>query len=166
VRGQAVVARSLWFLTLVQQLPVVGVKVERLVRIARDDIAMEDVIRPKCTAVRLAGERVRHAGRLQGPEFTEVGNGTGAEVASVGALGFGDLEVLVLALDGVHLYRLKDVLLGVGHDDRRRGAEVAGKVADGYTGAVDLAIVVGGKRYMFVPAARTGWSMGHRWLSY
>jgi hypothetical protein len=165
VRGQVIVARSLWFLTLVQQFVVVGAKGERLVRIARDDIAMADVIRPRCTAVRLAGERVRRAGHMRGLEPTEGGNDKGAEVVAIRALGFDDLEVLVLALDGVHLYRLEDVLLGVGHDDRGRRAELAGKVADGHTDAVDLAIVVGGKRYMFVPAAMTGWSMGRRWPS-
>jgi hypothetical protein len=99
VRDVVVVAGPPGVMARVEQLQVAGVDAERLVRVAADNVAVEDVGRPGCSTVRFAGKRVRNSG-----DAAEGGGGEGAEVASVGALSLGDHEVLVLALDGVHLH--------------------------------------------------------------
>jgi hypothetical protein len=124
---------------LAEQLEVAGVDYERGARVAPNDLAEGDVVRPGRSAACLAGERVEHAGRLRGPGTSEGRGGEGAEVAAVGALGLDDHEVLMLALDDGRLHDLEEVLLGVGHDDCRHRAEVT----EGHVDGGDFAMVVG-----------------------
>jgi hypothetical protein len=107
VRYQVVVARLLQVVALVEQLQVAGVYGKRLIRVAPNDVTMEDIVGPRRSTIRLAGEGAEDASGLRGPRAADGGGGEGAEVAAVGALGLEYHEVLVHAIDGVHLHGLE-----------------------------------------------------------
>ena len=107
---------------------------------------MRDVIGPGGAAVRLAGEGVLLAGSLRCPGSAEAGGGVRTEVTSLGADGLDDHEVLLLALKGVDLDSLEEVVLSVRHDDGRGSTEVAGEVTLRHRSTVDLAVVTGEKQ--------------------
>jgi hypothetical protein len=93
--------------TLVKQLEVAGVDGERLIRVPPNDVTMEDIVGLRRSTVRLDGEGAGDASSLRGPRAADGGGGEGAEVATVGALGLEYHEVLVHAIDGVHLQGLE-----------------------------------------------------------
>jgi len=93
--------------------------------------------------VGLAGKGAALSGGLGRPRARERGGREGTEVAAVGADGLDQHEVLVLALEGVDLDGLEEVVGRGAHDDGRGAAKAAGEVADGHAGAVDLAVVSG-----------------------
>jgi hypothetical protein len=100
-----------------------------------------DVVGPGGTAVSLAGEGAVLVCSLGSPVSAEGGGGVRTEVTALGANGLDQHEILVLALKGVDLYGLEEVVLGVGHDDSGCGTEVTGEVANGHRSTVDLAVV-------------------------
>jgi hypothetical protein len=102
-----------------------------------------DVVGPGSTAVGLAGKGVLLGGGVGGPVAAEAGGGERTEVATSRANSLDDHEVLGggSALDGVDLDSLEEVVPGVAHDDGGGSAKVAGEVANGHAGAVDLAVV-------------------------
>jgi hypothetical protein len=128
---------------LVQELEVARVDGEGLVVVGSDKLSVGDVVGPGGSRVGLAGEGVVLGGGVGSPLAVEAVGGERAEVSAAagGALGLDDHEVLVLALDGVDLNSLEEVVDGVGHDDLAAGAEAAGEVANGHAGSVDLAVV-------------------------
>jgi hypothetical protein len=128
---------------LVEELEVAWVDREGLVRVRPDDVAVADVIRPGRTRVRLAGERLALRCCLRRPCAAEAGRRERAEETAVRTLSLDDHQVLVLALDGVHLNGLEQVARRVRHDDRAGRAEAAGEVADRHARAVDFAVVAG-----------------------
>jgi hypothetical protein len=143
VRESVVGSSGLGVTSLVQELEVARVDGEGLVGVGADEITVGDVVGPGGARVCLAGEGSALRGGLRGPGAAEGGGGEGAEVAAAGTLGLDDHEVLGLALEGVDLDSLEEVVGGVAHDDGRGGAEAAGEVANGHAGAVDLAVVAG-----------------------
>jgi len=140
-----VVATGVGVAALVQQLQVARVDSHGLVVGDLDQVSVGDVVGPGGTAVGLAGEGVLLGSSVGGPAAAEAGGSERAEVAATRADGLDDHEVLLggSALDGVDLDSLEEVVLGVAHDDGGGSAEVAGEVALGHAGAVDLAVVTG-----------------------
>jgi hypothetical protein len=143
VRELVVGSSGLGVASLVQELEVARVDGEGLVGVGADEITVGDVVGPAGARVCLAGEGGALSSSLRGPGTAEGGGGEGTEEAAVGTLGLDDHEVLVLALEGVDLDSLEEVVGGVAHDDGGGRAEAAGEVADGHAGAVDLAVVAG-----------------------
>jgi hypothetical protein len=147
VRKEVVVAGDvLRVATLVEQLQVAWVDSEGLIGVRAVKVTVGDIVGPGGAAVGLAGEGVLLGGSLGSPGAAEAGGSEAAEVAAVVANGLDDHEVLGTGggtLEGVDLDSLEQVVLAVGHDHRAGGAEVAGEVADGHAGTVDLAVVAG-----------------------
>lgn len=143
VRKRVVVAARAGCATLVQELNVAGVDGEGLVVGAADKLSVADIVGPCGSAVGLAGEGVALRGSVRGPASAERGGGERPEVAALRALGLDDHEVLVESSKGVDLDGLEEVVDGVAHDNRGRGAEVSWEVAQRHAGSVDLAIVTG-----------------------
>ena len=102
---------------------------------------MADIVCPRRAGIRLAGERPLLRRSLGGPLAAERLGRERAEVPPLGADSLDDHEVLVLAADVVDLDGLEEVVGGVAHNNGGGGAEAAGELVDGHTGAVDLAIV-------------------------
>src|SRR4051812_31786991 len=81
---------------------------------------MTDVVGPSRATleldVGLARERVTLARCERRPSAGEIGRGERAKEATVCADRFDQHQILIRALDGVHLHRLEQVVLSVGHD--------------------------------------------------
>jgi hypothetical protein len=112
-----------------------------MVRVDPDQLAVADIIRPGRPAVRLAGKRPALARGLGRPAARQARGRERPEVAPLPADGLDNHEILLLALELVHLHRLKQVVGGVLHDDLRRVAKVAREPVDGHARAVDAAVV-------------------------
>lgn len=143
VRQQVVAGSRLGVTSLVQELEVARVDGEGLVGVGADKVTVGNVVGPGGARVGLAGKGAALGSGLRSPGAAEGGGGEGTEVAAVGALGLDDHEVLGLALEGVDLDGLEQVVGGVAHGDGAGAAEAAGEVANGHAGAVDLAVVAG-----------------------
>lgn len=143
VRKVVVGSSRLGVTSLVEELEVARVDSHGLVSVGADKVTVRDVVGPGGTRVGLAGEGAALRSSLRSPGTAEGGGGEGTEVATVGTLGLDDHEVLVLALEGVDLDGLEQVVGGVAHDDGAGAAEAAGEVANGHAGTVDLAVVAG-----------------------
>lgn len=104
---------------------------------------MADIVCPRRAGIRLAGERPLLRRSLGGPLAAERLGRERAEVPPLGADSLDDHEVLVLAADVVDLDGLEEVVGGVAHNNGGGGAEAAGELVDGHTGAVDLAVIAG-----------------------
>lgn len=141
VRQSVVLSGRAGVAALVEELQVASVDRESLIGGSPDEVAVADVVGPSSAAVGFSGERSGLVAGLDGPLAVERVGGERAEVAAVGALGLDNHEVLVLALDGVDLHGLEELLGGVFHDGLEGAAEGARELADGHAGAVDLAVV-------------------------
>jgi hypothetical protein len=128
--------------TLVKELEVARVDGEGLVVGGADEFTVADIVGPGGAAVGLAGEGVALGTSLDSPGTVKAVGGQRAEVATLGSHGLNDHEVLVLALEGVDLHGLEEVVGGVGQDGGG-GREVAWEVALRHAGAVDFAVVAG-----------------------
>lgn len=102
---------------------------------------MADVVGPRSTAVRLASERVALRRRIRRPRSAQAGRREGAEVTSVAANRLDEHEILVLALDGVYLNSLEQIVRGIAHHYRRLVTEASGEVSNRHARAVDLSVV-------------------------
>lgn len=140
---QVVVTTGGGIAALVQQLQIARVHSKGLVRVTADQIAVADIVGPGGATVGLASEGLVLARCLWSPFTIQAVGREGAEIASVGANGLHDHQILVLATDRVDLDRFEEVVGGVAQDGLGFSAEVAGEVANGHAGAVDLAIVAG-----------------------
>jgi hypothetical protein len=140
IRELVVVGVLAWVATLVKQLQVARVDGEGLVVGGADEFTVADIVGPGGTTVGLAGEGVALRTSLDSPGAVEAVRGQRAEVATLGSHSLNDHEVLVLALEGVDLHGLEEVVGGVGQDGGG-GREVAGEVALRHAGTVDLAVV-------------------------
>ena len=141
VRQEVIVAVRVGIPSLVEQLEIARIDRHCLVRAGADQVAVANVVCPGGAAVGLAGKGRVLGGGLGSPLAVEAGGCEGAEVAAVGADGLDDHEVCVLALDGVDLDGLEEVVCRVGHDGFVVCAKVAGEIGNGHAGAVDSAIV-------------------------
>lgn len=141
VGQQAVVAAGTRGPSLVKQLKVARVDSHGLVGVPANQVTVADVVGPGSTAVGLASKGVALGRGLGRPRSAETGSRERAEVAAIGADSLDDHEVLLLALDGVHLDSLEEVVGRVAHNNRRGGAKVTREVSDGHARAIDLAIV-------------------------
>jgi hypothetical protein len=117
VRELVVGSSGLGVTSLVQELEVARVDGEGLISVGADEITVGDVVGPGGARVCLAGEGGALRSSLRSPGTAEGGGGEGTEEATVGTLGLDDHEVLGLALEGVDLDSLEEVVGGVAHDD-------------------------------------------------
>lgn len=117
---------------------------------------MGDVVGPGRAAVGFARERCVLVTGLESPFAVETVGGEGAEVPALQTDGFDNHEVLVLALDGVDLYGLEEVLQSVLEDDFVFGAEAGGEIVEGHARAVDSAIVAGEEQVHVLVVADQG----------
>lgn len=106
---------------------------------------MRDIVAPCYASVRSACERSGLGGStgLHGPCSTQTACREGAEVSSSRANCLDDHEVLLLALDLVHLHSFEKIVGGVAKNLRCLAAKAGREVANGHGSAVDFAVVTG-----------------------
>jgi hypothetical protein len=141
VRKLAVVTTGARRTSLVQQLQVARVNREGLIWVITPQITVTDIVRPRRATVCFTRERVLLRRCLGRPVATQTCRGEGPEVSSVVANRLDNHEVLLLALERVHLHRFEQVVGAIAHHGNVVGSKTTREVADRHAGSVDLAVV-------------------------